>query len=216
VISPSDPNEPDQPGRDPELPPLPSDPDQPPSPEVPFPPPAPHDAERPLPPHDTERPLPPPADSPFAPPPPPAGAPGSPIPAPTVPGPGGTTLVEWPQRAQSALIDWFGPGVVAWVVYLITQSWSGYLLLSLVVLAWALYNAWLAGETGQSYGRKWAATRLVKETDGDTLGGPLGVVRHLLHVVDAVICFIGFLLPLVDAKKQTIADKLVGSVVVKA
>ncbi len=164
------------------------------------------------PPRDDGRPLPPPANTPFAPPPPPPGAPGSAIQPPPVPGPGGTTLVEWPQRAQSAVIDWFGPGLLVGVFQFTDLYW----VLALAALVWALYNAWLAGETGQSYGRKWAGTRLVKESDGDTLGGPMGIVRHLLHVVDAIICFVGFLLPLWDAKKQTIADKLAGSVVVKA
>jgi uncharacterized RDD family membrane protein YckC len=32
--------------------------------------------------------------------------------------------------------------------------------------------------------------------------------------VDAIICYIGFLFPLWDSKKQTIADKIVKSVVV--
>lgn len=120
-------------------------------------------------------------------------------------------LVEWPKRAQSALVDWFGPGLVVGLFQFTDIYW----VLALAALIWALYNAWLSGESGQSYGRKWAGTRLVKESDGDTLGGPMGVVRHLLHIIDAIICFIGFLLPLWDTKRQTIADKLAGSVVVK-
>lgn len=169
----------------------------------------------PLPPPEgqDERPLPPPPDTPFtSQPPPPPGMPGSATGSAPVPGPGGTTLVNWPLRAQSAIVDWFGPGVIA----AFFQFTDIYWVLALGALIWAFYNAWLAGESGQSYGRKWAGTRLVRETDGAPLGGPMGVVRHVAHFLDAVICFVGFLFPLWDTKRQTIADKIVGSVVVKA
>jgi uncharacterized RDD family membrane protein YckC len=34
--------------------------------------------------------------------------------------------------------------------------------------------------------------------------------------VDGIICYIGWLFPLWDAKKQTLADKIMGTVVVTA
>lgn len=39
--------------------------------------------------------------------------------------------------------------------------------------------------------------------------------RQALHVVDTFSMFIGWLLPLVDPKKQTFADKIARTVVVK-
>lgn len=127
-------------------------------------------------------------------------------------GPGGTTIVDWPLRAQSALVDWFGPGVVAGIF----QGTGVYWVLALAALIWAFYNAWLSGETGQSYGRRWAGTRLVRESDGAVIGGPMGLIRHIAHAVDAVICFVGFLFPLWDYRRQTIADKIMSTVVIRA
>lgn len=157
--------------------------------------------------------VPPPADSPYAPPPPPVGAPGS---AQRLPddGPAGTTLVEWPGRAQSALVDWFGPGVV--LGGLSQAFWPDlYWVMALAVLLWALYNGWLAGETGQSWGRRWAGTRLVRKADGKLVGGPAGALRHLAHIVD-IVAIVGFLFPLWDRNRQTLADKIMGTVVVRA
>lgn len=41
-----------------------------------------------------------------------------------------------------------------------------------------------------------------------------GIGRKFAHIVDFVVCGLGFLLPLVDSKRQTIADKLLQSFVV--
>ncbi len=38
--------------------------------------------------------------------------------------------------------------------------------------------------------------------------------RQLAHVIDAAICYIGYLFPLWDAKRQTIADKIMTTVCV--
>ena len=40
-------------------------------------------------------------------------------------------------------------------------------------------------------------------------------MRQLAHIVDSLICYIGWLFPLWDAKRQTIGDKIMGTVVVK-
>ena len=37
--------------------------------------------------------------------------------------------------------------------------------------------------------------------------------RQIAHFVDAIICFIGFLFPLWDSKRQTLADKIMTTVV---
>lgn len=38
--------------------------------------------------------------------------------------------------------------------------------------------------------------------------------RQLLHFLDQVVCYIGFLWPLWDSKRQTFADKIISTVVV--
>lgn len=122
-------------------------------------------------------------------------------------------LADWPKRAQSAIIDWFGPTLIAGLVY--RGSTGVGLILYVVALAWAIYNAYLGGQTGQSYGKKIAGTRLVSEVTGTPPGGGLGIGRYFLHILDALPCYLGFLWPLWDTKRQCFADKLVKTNVVK-
>lgn len=130
-------------------------------------------------------------------------------------------LADWPQRALGGLIDFIGPSIIASIFYFIavgTQStflslFS--LLLQFGALGFALYNAYLGGSTGQSIGKKYAKIRLVKEATGDVIGGGNGILRYLLHILDALPCYVGFLAPLFTAKKQTFADMIVSTVVVK-
>jgi uncharacterized RDD family membrane protein YckC len=161
----------------------------------------------------------------FPPPPPSYGAPppvGGAAPPPQfgayTPGTGGgwgnQKLAEWPKRAQSALIDWFGPFVLAGIIFRISVPLGS--LVDLAAIAWALYNGYLQGQTGQSTGKKQAGTRLISETNGEFIGGGMGIVRQIAHIIDGIICYLGFLLPLIDNKKQTIADKIVKTVVVEA
>ncbi len=134
-------------------------------------------------------------------------------PAPTPPASeAGPQLADWPLRAQSALIDWAGPQAVLWVLF---RGSGAYVALSLAAFAWAIYNRYLEGSTGQSTGRRIVGTRLVRSSDGQLIGPALAIVRHFVHIIDAIIVFLGFLLPLVDAKRQTIADKIIGTLVVK-
>ena len=38
-----------------------------------------------------------------------------------------------------------------------------------------------------------------------------GIGRWFAHIVDSLVCYIGWLMPLWDSERQTIADKLVGT-----
>lgn len=89
-----------------------------------------------------------------------------------------------------------------------------FLLLALLVTA---YNRWYqAGKTGQSWGKKALGIRLIGEQSGQPVGAGLAFGRDICHFVDSIICYIGYLFPLWDAKKQTIADKIVKTLVVAA
>ena len=55
--------------------------------------------------------------------------------------------------------------------------------------------------------------RLLKEETGQPLGAGMSFVRQIAHVLDS-ICYIGYLWPLWDRKRQTFADKVIGTVVV--
>lgn len=119
---------------------------------------------------------------------------------------------EWPKRALSALIDTVGPFLVAAIFYSINRPLGA--VVWLAALGWALYNAYLGGQTGQSYGKKTAGTRLVLEATGQPPGGGLGIGRYFVHIVDSIPCYLGYLWPLWDSKKQTFADKILKTVVV--
>lgn len=154
-------------------------------------------------------PPPPPGDVPPPPPPPPPGMP--PVPASGAPT---YTYADWPLRAQGWLIDFFGPWLVAILVSVFISDLLGWILW-LGALGWGIYNGYLQGETGQSTGKKIAGIRLVREADGQLIGGGLGIGRFFLHILDAIPCYLGFLWPLWDAKRQTFADKIVTTVVIR-
>ena len=164
---------------------------------------------------------PPPPPPGYGTPPPPPGY-GAPPPAYGTPPPaygaqpyGGAQLAGWGARMLAALIDYIIPSLVADFVQIGVSRPLGQLL-GLVALGWALYNSYLGGTTGQSTGKKMAGIRVVREADGQLIGGGLGIGRYFVHILDALPCLLGFLWPLWDAKKQTFADKILGTLVIKA
>jgi uncharacterized RDD family membrane protein YckC len=61
-----------------------------------------------------------------------------------------------------------------------------------------------------------AGTRLIHQQTGQPIGGGAGIGRAFVHILDGIPCYLGYLWPLWDAKKQTFADKIMSTVVVKA
>ncbi|GAA1618915.1 RDD family protein [Actinoplanes couchii] len=89
-------------------------------------------------------------------------------------------------------------------------------VLTLVALVVFGYNRWyLAGRTGRSWGRMFFGGRLVSDRTGRPIGFGMAFVRDLAHLLDSATFFVGYLLPLVTSKKQTLADMVCGTVVVK-
>ncbi len=85
-------------------------------------------------------------------------------------------------------------------------------VLSLVA---GLYLCYREGKTGQTPGKKIVGIRLLREYDGAPLGFGLAFGRRLLHGLDGLPCYLGYLWPLWDEKNQTFADKLVHTVVIR-
>jgi len=84
-----------------------------------------------------------------------------------------------------------------------------------IALIFTIYNVVIRqGRTGYSLGKTVVGIRLVKEGTGQPMGAALCFVRQLAHYVDGLICYLGWLWPLWDAKNQTIADKIMGTVVI--
>ena len=59
-----------------------------------------------------------------------------------------------------------------------------------------------------------AILKLIKEETGQPIGPGMSIVRQIVHFVDSIVCYIGWLFPLWDSKKQTLADKIMGTVVI--
>ncbi|MEO3935513.1 RDD family protein [Dermatophilaceae bacterium Soc4.6] len=150
------------------------------------------------------------APSPYGQAPPPYGA---------APGGAAGALAQWPQRAVGWLIDFVALSIPFYVLSALSGGRGGflYVLGVLYLIGISVWNRYLkGGSTGQTIGRGVAGVRLVSEKTGEPIGAVMAFVRDLAHLVDSVICYVGWLFPLWDSKRQTLADKIVGTVVVVA
>jgi uncharacterized RDD family membrane protein YckC len=152
---------------------------------------------------------------------------GSMPPPPAYPMPGASgSYANWGQRVGASIVDWLVTLPFSILAYALGRGTDDNGLPTLNALYWiflllgfavAIYNrAFLAGKTGQSWGKKALNIRLVSEQTGQPIGAGMAFVRDLAHIVDLVICYVGFLFPLWDAKKQTLADKIIKTLVVTA
>jgi uncharacterized RDD family membrane protein YckC len=123
---------------------------------------------------------------------------------------------NWGQRAGAYLID-IAPVIVLEIIgaLFLRVSFLIYLLFILAALGWTIYNRWITmGRTGQSLGKRTLNQKLIGEASGQPIGAGLCFVRDIAHIVDSIICYIGWLFPLWDAKRQTLADKIMSTVVI--
>ena len=85
----------------------------------------------------------------------------------------------------------------------------------LLYLAFFVYNFCVRqGRTGYTFGKTVVGIKLVSERDGRPIGGGMSFVRQLAHFVDGLVCNLGYLWPIWDAKKQTFADKIMSTLVI--
>jgi uncharacterized RDD family membrane protein YckC len=90
-------------------------------------------------------------------------------------------------------------------------------LLQLVgVVAFVFLWSKQIGETGQSWGKKAMNIRVIDAQTGGTIGQGRAVGRYFAQIISAIPCYLGFLWPLWDQKKQTFHDKILGTYVVAA
>jgi uncharacterized RDD family membrane protein YckC len=169
----------------------------------------------------------------YPPPPPPSYGPPPPSYGPPAPGAYGQAepagyymghkLANWPQRVGAFLIDYLvivvpigiaialvsggrndssGPGLIAGLLYLVaTGLW--------------IYNRWiLAGRTGQSWGKQALGLKLLRMDNGQPIGGGMAFVRDIAHILDSLPCYLGYLWPIWDNRRQTFADKVISTVVI--
>ena len=94
-----------------------------------------------------------------------------------------------------------------------------------LIISIALYVVWYGigfynrcirmGRVGHSWGRGVLGINLVSERSGRPIGVSKALVRENAHIADILILGFGFLLPIWDAKRQTLADKFMHTVTVE-
>lgn len=153
--------------------------------------------------------------------------------------PQGVTFAHWGKRVGALLIDGL-IGALAYIPYVIgtviavggseTDPVTGQttmdngsagiviimMLLSIVLyLAYFIWNFCLKqGKTGYTIGKGILGIKLVKAETGAPIGAGMAFVRQIAHILDGIPCYIGYLWPLWDAKRQTFADKVIGTYVI--
>lgn len=148
---------------------------------------------------------------------------------------GQPAFASWGKRVGASLVDGLLAAVVlipAGIFALTTSETVGYdihgnavrdltgagIAALVVGYGWAIgfqvWNRWARmGRTGQSVGKKALGIRLLLERTGQPIGAGTAFLRDICHVVDGFF-YLGYLWPLWDPKRQTFADKIVGTIVV--
>jgi uncharacterized RDD family membrane protein YckC len=142
---------------------------------------------------------------------------------PGTPGPNPSNYSDWITRVGAYLID-VAPVIALYIVFYIVAIAVGsgllaiilYLLASIGAIGYSVYNRWILGGQGQTLGKKQLKIKLVSEETGEPIGTLNAFIRDICHIVDGIICDIGYLFPLWDPKRQTLADKIMKTVVVPA
>ena len=124
-------------------------------------------------------------------------------------------FADWGTRFAGYLIDSLMIIAVSIVGNILGQTAQGLsILFSLASFGLSIWFAIQVGATGASPGMRVMGLKCVNKHTGQPIGGGLGVVRAIAHFVDAIICYVGFLFPLWDKKRQTLADKIMTTVVI--
>jgi uncharacterized RDD family membrane protein YckC len=186
-------------------------------------------------------PPPPPMPGGYPPPPPAAGAYAPPPPVPAIGQLPKSAYTPWFTRVLAFFIDYIPilllTGVGAAIMFAASggpecvsdSSEFGYsdyctqtippgavaasVVTDLLALAFAVWNyGYRQGTTGSSIGKSFLHFKVVSERTGQPIGFGMSLVRQLAHLLGGILCYIGYLFPLWDAKRQTFADKIMSTV----
>lgn len=137
----------------------------------------------------------------------------------------GSALAPWPARAGATILDHAVPAAtlaVAAVLGLMLdrlQYSPPYAILlgaaACVSVGFIARNLVSQGETGQTSGKRRLGLSLVRQRDALPVGTKMSVIRYALHLVDTLPLLMGWLWPLWDRRRQTFADKITTTVVIR-
>ncbi|MHB1434188.1 MAG: RDD family protein [Streptosporangiaceae bacterium] len=122
---------------------------------------------------------------------------------------------DWFYRAAAFLIDLI-PFALAYLIAAVAGSTRVYVFALLGAIVISGWNRWMLGGQGQSLGKRLLRIRLVSASTGLPVGEARACARDLCHLVDLAVGYVGFFFPLWDDRRQTLADKIMRTVVVPA
>lgn len=123
---------------------------------------------------------------------------------------------DWIHRVGAYLVETLPAIIVLYIFIFAVRVGILDIIIDLAFIAYVVYNRWILGGQGQSLGKKVLGMMLLSEETGQPIGTLNAFLRDICHVVDSIICYVGYLFPLWDPKRQTIADKIMKTVVVPA
>jgi uncharacterized RDD family membrane protein YckC len=95
-------------------------------------------------------------------------------------------------------------------------AWPWLVLGVVLILGLWIWNRLISqGRTGYSWGKRIVAIQLIKESTGRPTGVGLSLLREFVHIVNGAICYLGWLWPLWDRKRQTWSDMITRTVVIR-
>ena len=113
---------------------------------------------------------------------------------------------------QLHLRQWHAPIVQGHTGFWGSRSSSFAFLPAAAYFLWSF--CYRQGRTGQSVGKAVMKFKVVSEKTWQPIGFWMSLVRHIANYVNRFTCYVGYLWPLWDNKRQTIADKIMGTVCV--
>jgi uncharacterized RDD family membrane protein YckC len=141
----------------------------------------------------------------------------------------GQEFGSWGARVLAAIIDGL-PIVAVYVVFAIlfgensagngsvSTNLSGgpFLLFLLIYIGWLVYNWGIKqGSTGQTLGKGVMNIAVYKTGSTETLGTGLSIGRAIVHIIDGIPCYLGYLWPLWDKENRTFTDMILDTRVYK-
>lgn len=120
------------------------------------------------------------------------------------------TFASWGDRAIGLLLD----QTLVVLPSLVVASWSQEFF-NVALIALELVLAYQLGTRGQTPGMRIVGIACLNADTGEVLGFGAAVVRAIAHALDDLIFLLGWLWPLWDKRGQTLADKVVNSIVIK-
>jgi uncharacterized RDD family membrane protein YckC len=133
-------------------------------------------------------------------------------------------FASWGQRVAAVLINavigllLFIPIIIVAIIFgLISDALGGLFVIIayLGLIGLIFYWYFLEGKSGQTPGKKVMGIQVVNADTGQFIGGGMGIARYFVNgIVNGLPCYLGYLWPLWDAKKQTLGDKVMKTVVI--